>query len=132
MKWISNFLPFNWFFTKIKESMNDHLGKASATRINGYIITILITISIFTCLYIEVSSALSAIETEGGTYTISVQLITLIGMLIGHHSLLFQLKRKSEETNFPTLDNLNELSVKTGIPVVDDDNDDEEFNRKEK
>ena len=111
-------MPFNWFFTKIKESMVDHLGKASATRINGYILTVLLSIAVLTCLCIEVASAMSAIQTEGGTYAISGQLIALITLLMGHHALLFQLKRKSEETSFPTLDNMNQLGAKT--PLVED------------
>lgn len=112
-------MPFNWFFTKIKESMVDHLGKPSATRINGYILTILLSIAVLTCLCIEVASAMSAVQTEGGVYAISGQLIALITLLMGHHALLFQLKRKSEETSFPTLDNMNKLEANKPLPVED-------------
>jgi len=107
MKFLKGLIPFNWFFTKIKESMVDHLGKPSATRINGYILTVLLSVAVLVCLGIEIASAMSAIQTEGGVYSISGQLIALITLLMGHHALLFQLKRKSEETSFPTLDNLN-------------------------
>jgi hypothetical protein len=131
MKWLSNLLPFNWFFTKIKESMVDHLGKPSATRINGYILTVLLSIAVIACLGIEIASAMSAIQTEGGTYSISGQLIALITLLMGHHALLFQLKRKSEETSFPTLDNLNELNAQAGVEIVEDEMEDEIYDDEE-
>lgn len=113
MKFLKGLIPFNWFFTKIKESMVDHLGKPSATRINGYILTVLLSIAVLVCLGIELASAYSASQTEGGTYSISGQLIALIGLLMGHHALLFQLKRKSEETPFPTLDSMNDIKSKS-------------------
>lgn len=101
------------FYSKIVESMNDHLGKSSATRINGYILTILISISVFVCLGIEIASAVTILKT-GGNYSYT-QLISLILILMGHHALLFQLKRKGEETSFPSLDKLNELNKKEKV-----------------
>ena len=108
MKWWSNIIPFNWFFVKIKESMVDHLGKPSATRINGYILTALLCMAVLVSLGIEIASAISAYNsTTIVTYSISGQLIALIGLLMGQQALLFQLKRKSEETPFPTLEKMS-------------------------
>ncbi len=107
MKWIKKLIPFDWFFTKVKESMVDHLGKASATRINGYILSVLLGLAVIVALGIEIGSAMSAYGVEGGTYAISVQLIALITLLMGQQALLFQLKRKSEETSFPTVEKMD-------------------------
>lgn len=127
MKWWSNIIPFNWFFIKIKESMVDHLGKSSATRINGYILTALLCMAVLVSLGIEIASAISAYKsTTIVTYSISGQLIALIGLLMGQQALLFQLKRKSEETPFPTLEKMsknNNIKTYEGSKDLDEDED---------
>ncbi len=115
MKYLERIIPFNWFFKNMKESMMDHLGKPSATRINGYILTFLLSIAIFVSLGIEIASAISAYKILGTTYSISSELIALIALIMGQQALLFQLKRKSEETSFPSLEHRESLEHKDNV-----------------
>ncbi len=88
-----------WGMTK--QSLKDHLGKASSTRINGYIMTILFAICVFCVVGVEITST--------GVYTVSNQLIAICVLILGQQALLFNLKRKSEDTSYPTVENLNNV-----------------------
>ena len=85
----------------LKLSMKDHLGKPSATRINGYLMTILIFLTVLTTLGLEVYSAVTQYK-NNETYTISTQVIAVLTLILGQQALLFNLKRKNEETPFPS------------------------------
>lgn len=93
------------FWNMIKESLKDHLGKASSTRINGYWMSILFTICVLCCVGIEIHSALKSTT----PYTVSNQLIAICALILGQQALLFNLKRKSEDTPFPTVEKLNNI-----------------------
>lgn len=94
-----DFIPFYNFSKKITESCNDHLGKPSATRIAGYMITIMIIIVSLILMSIEIIATYKCFITDGQTYTISVQAITVLGMLITQQSILFNIKKKGEKDN---------------------------------
>lgn len=95
----------------IKQSANDHLGKASSTRINGYWMSILFTLCVLCSIGIEISSAISASHVEGETYSVSGQLLAICTLILGQQALLFNLKRKAEDTPFPTVENLNSVDI---------------------
>lgn len=95
---------FNNFRNMIIKSCKDHLGKESATRISGYILTIMICIIVLISCIIDLINGYSAFI-NNMTYELSMQTIAIFGMLLTQQSILFNLKRKSEETNFPTLEN---------------------------
>jgi hypothetical protein len=97
---------------KISNSCKDHLGKDSATRINAYIMTALIGLIVICFLGIEVINAIDAYKSEGVGYTVSTQLVVLVTLLLGHQALLLNLKRKSEDTSFPTVEILKEIEKK--------------------
>lgn len=102
------FIPFKSIKKKIGESCYDHLGKASATRISGYLTTAMIIIVVVIMMCIEVFNAFKAYNDPSITYSISVQSITVLGMLLSQQLILFNLKKKGEETSFPTLEKLKE------------------------
>lgn len=95
----------------ILESCKDHLNKASSTRINGYWMSILFTICVLCCIGVEIASSIVSI-TKGDTYSVSAQLITICVLILGQQALLFNLKRKSEDTSFPTVEALNKKEEK--------------------
>jgi hypothetical protein len=96
---ITDLIPFYNFSKKITSSCNDHSGKPSATRIAGYMITIMIVVVTLILMCIEVLAAYKAFITDNVTYSISVQSITVLGMLITQQSILFNLKKRSENNN---------------------------------
>ena len=93
----------------IKQSCTDHLNKLSSTRINGYWMSVLFTICVLCCVGIEISSAITNMN-DGKIYTVSTQLLTICGMILGQQALLFHLKKQSEKTSFPTVEKLSELN----------------------
>lgn len=105
-------------WNSIKESLKDHLGKASSTRINGYWMSILFTLCVLCCIAVEITSAITEIN-KGATYSVSNQLIAICVLILGQQALLFNLKRKSEDTSFPTVEKLNEVvnTNNTGAPI---------------
>ncbi len=107
MKKITTFDPSS-LWSMIKQSLKDHLGKASTTRINGYWMSILFTLCVVCCIGIEISSALT-VHAEKKPYVVSNQLIAICVLILGQQALLFNLKRKSEDTSFPTVEKLNDI-----------------------
>lgn len=103
-------------FRTIYSSCLDHLGKPSTNRINAYIMSFLIGIIILSAVAIEIIALLESFKT-GVPYTLSTQLIILAGLVFGQQALLLNLKRKSEETSFPTVERIKELE-KGKEPVI--------------
>jgi hypothetical protein len=98
----------------IKISCKDHLNKFSSTRINGYWMSILFTICVLCCVVIEIISAITQFNKEE-SYVVSNQLIAICVLILGQQALLFNLKRKSEDTPFPTVEKINETLSKNGL-----------------
>jgi hypothetical protein len=100
----------------IKTSCKDHLNKPSSTRINGYWMTVLLTIIILCGVGMEISCAINSTE----CHSISNSMIALATLVLGQQALLFHLKRKSEDTAFPTVEKLNNIvnTDKNSIPNV--------------
>jgi len=79
---------------KFDKSTKDHLGKESASRIGFYCFVLLIMfISIWTVI----------------ANSLSYEVLTLIGLLIGQLSILLNIKKNSEKSPFPSLDELNKI-----------------------
>lgn len=106
------------FKDSFMESLKDHLGKFSSTRISGYYMSFLLTLCVLTSVGLEITSAVTSYK-ENTPYSVSVQIITIIGMVLGQQALLFNLKRKSEDTPFPTLEHLEDNKIKETIPTTD-------------
>lgn len=97
-----------------KQSLKDHLGKSSSTRINGYWMSILFTLCVLSCIGIEIYEAVKS----SSSYTVSSQFIALCVLILGQQALLFNLKRKAEDTPFPTVENLNTPSITNTVEEV--------------
>lgn len=104
----------------VRESLKDHLGKASSTRINGYWMSILFTICVVCCVAIEITSAITHYNKNEG-FSVSNQLIAIAVLILGQQALLFNLKRKAEDTPFPTVEKINTTTVPAppDEPIVD-------------
>ncbi|MFM2392843.1 MAG: hypothetical protein RLZZ546_825, partial [Bacteroidota bacterium] len=75
----------------------------------GYWMSILFTLCVLCCIAVEITSAITEIN-KGSTYSVSNQLIAICVLILGQQALLFNLKRKSEDTSFPTVEKLNEIA----------------------
>ncbi len=103
----------------IKMSCKDHLLKYSATRINGYWMSILFTLCVLCCVGIEITSAITQYN-KSGSLSISNQLIAMVVLILGQQAIYFNAKKTSEETSFPTVEKLNSIinTEKGTIPNV--------------
>lgn len=92
-------------FSKIDNSTKDHLGKDSASRIGYYIFISMILMITLTVIGVEAGNAyVSWKAIPSVAYTISNELLALLGMLIAQLSILLNIKKNSEKTSFPTLE----------------------------
>lgn len=91
-------------FTLIKQSLKDHLGKPSATRITGYMVSAMLVIMILTVCGAEITKVINDIS----GYTPSYGFLGMFALLLSHQLVLFNLKKASEKTSFPTLEKFNE------------------------
>lgn len=93
---------------KIGKSTKDHLGKESASRIGYYIFVLLIMLITLTGIAIEIGNAYHSWTAETwSAYQMSNEFLGLLMMLIGQLSILLNIKKNSESTPFPSLDNMN-------------------------
>jgi hypothetical protein len=109
--------PSVW--TMIKMSCKDHLLKFSATRINGYWMSVLFTLCVLCCVGVEITSAITQYN-KSEPLSISNQLIAMAVLILGQQAIYFNAKKKSEETPFPTVEKLNSIihTEKGTIPNV--------------
>jgi hypothetical protein len=95
-------------FQKIKQligkSLVDHLGKTSSARISSYFILAQILLTSLVLLVIDIINAFIK-WSIGETFSISTEHIIVFGMILTHHLFLLGVKKSTEETPFPSLDN---------------------------
>jgi len=114
---------------RIRNSTNDHLGKASSTRISSYIILSVICSNVLVFMVIDVVNA-AIMWNKGETYTVPSESIWIFGLLLSHHlGLLFHKKKEFSGTNtFVAKSNLEEVKQNSPISneVEDEYNDENE------
>lgn len=96
----------------ILKSCYDHLGKLSQVRIQSYFILAEIIITGLFFLVIEGANAYLSIFRDGVIYKPSSESIVIFGMVLTHHLVMLGLKKGSESTPFPSLDNKNDNNLK--------------------
>ncbi len=86
---------FRKILTYIRKSLVDISGKTSHTRISSYFIlaTILTSSSLF--IMIDLGNAITC-WTNGKEYTIPVEHIGILGLILSHHLMLLGIKNNSE------------------------------------
>lgn len=96
---------FNWVVEKdlFEKSIVDAAGKPSSTRIQGYLMFILVSILIITLLVLIVISAVKTIY-SGGTYTPSTQDLVFLSLILGHHLTLLRIKKGADAYSVQALE----------------------------
>lgn len=114
MKWFKNIYRntfINKWMKKILLSTKDHLGKESATRINGYLMSVMITLMVIVVCGIELGNMYIAFSV-GDFYTVGYEFVCIFGMVLAHQLVLFNLKKSSEKSPFPTLEKMKGIDNK--------------------
>jgi hypothetical protein len=93
---------------KIFYSMYDHTGKVSSSRISSYGILVLILVSSVVFVGVDIINALSQWE-QGLIYEIPYTHVVIFGLILTHHLFLLGIKKSSESSPYP---GLNELKRK--------------------
>jgi hypothetical protein len=103
---------FNGLWTKIAQSVVDHLGKVSQVRIQSYFILLEILITGLFFLCIEAANAYLSIWVKGEPYSPTTESIWIFGMVLAHHLVMLGLKKGAESTPFPSFDKKEANKIK--------------------
>lgn len=115
MKWLNKLWESSFvkkWRDKILDSTKDHLGKESATRINGYLMSAMITLMVVVTCAVEIGNMYIAFK-ELTPYEIGYGFIAIFGMVLSHQLVLFNLKKSSEQSSFPTVEALKKGNTET-------------------
>lgn len=106
------------FLKKIKEkflnSLNDHAGKPSSSRISSYVILLQIQIIGFSFLVIDLINSIKAFQSDR-VYEIPFTHVGIFSLILAHHLFLLGLKKSGEKS----LNNGIFENIKTKISGVD-------------
>jgi hypothetical protein len=91
-------------FPIIQKSITDHLGKISSARLSSFIILAQIIVSSIIMIMIDIVNAITLWK-QGDVYALPTEHIIIFGMVLTHHLFLLGIKKSSESTPYPSLDN---------------------------
>lgn len=106
-------------WSKISQSVYDHLGKISQVRVQSYFILAEIIITGLFFLLIEAANAYLSIWVKSQPYTPTKESIFIFGMILSHHLVMLGLKMGSEQTAYPSLDKKTEADVLIADKKID-------------
>jgi hypothetical protein len=88
----------------VQKALTDHLGKISSARVSSFIILAQIILTSMVFIAIELINA-NVMWDQNLIYVIPTEHIIIFGMVLTHHLFLLGIKKSSEASSFPSLDN---------------------------